>query len=561
MRRLIVLCLLIASTGLMAQPQTDTWDAGQVDRYDPTQGNGIHRASLQVINRCCKGEHQFEVSSSSPWIVIHPSDASFSLSDGAIRTVYPGLDTRTLASGIMHEGTISVRCTTCESGKCSYDLKVRLAVGQQGSQVRQVTSRPQDCPTPPFRIKPESRGRKCNFTGVYDAYPHVTVEPCIGYGEHASKELQTMLGDLGAAMSTFLSAKSIWGGASALKHGSGTGLKSDKAGIGDALTTGASAVGGAYEIDVPTTPGEIPAAMASNFLKMGQEIVNLGARLRDRRGRLCLNIVAEVEIRGAEYDCVEWQRCEQGVWIDEGVGSDPRDISLEVVARPKKDDLPDIMLVGGDMTEFSRALGQIKTWANQLRLQELFNRMEVFETLGPCQACNPQPGAGEEGDPDTDRSGGRSCQRILWEISQAENALFELRAQLDDLHRQLQQAREAVTRHPEVCRERLRPFQQAVEDAAGARRRAGGALDTAIRRGGSTVEQERALDAATRKHEEAQDTLRQQDAQCQRELEELKQNEAGIKKTIDATEAAIKQYEAQLKELQAEYQRCLGQGR
>lgn len=224
MKRWVLLGLMLAASGLLAQPQTDLWDAGQVDRYDPTKGNGIHRADLQVINSCCKGENQFEVSSPTPWIVIHPSDAAFPLSEGEIRMVHPGLDTRTLAGGIMHEGTISVRCTTCEGGKCSYDVKVRLAVGQQGSQVRHVTSRPEDCPTPPFRVKPQSKARKCSFTGVYDPQPHITIEPCVGYGEHATDELKTMLGDLGDAMSKFLSAKSVWGGVKALKHGSGTGL-------------------------------------------------------------------------------------------------------------------------------------------------------------------------------------------------------------------------------------------------------------------------------------------------------------------------------------------------
>lgn len=555
MKRLILLGLMLAASGLMAQPQTDTWDAGNVDRYDPTKGNGIHRADLQVVNRCCKGEHQFEVSSPTPWIVIHPSDAAFPLGDGEIRMVHPGLDTRTLASGIMHEGTISVRCTTCEPGKCSYDVKVRLAVGQQGTQVRQISSRPEDCPTPPFRVKPQSKARKCSFTGVYDPQPDVTIEPCIGYGEHATDELKTMLGDLGDAMSKFLSAKSVFGGVRALKHGSGTGLKSDKAGVGDAVTTGASAAGGApgVDIDVPTTPGEIPAAMASNFLKMAQKVVDWGDRAGGRRGRMCLTVSAAVEIRGMDYDCVEWQVCEQGVWRDEGAGSSPRELPspLPVIANPKRPP-QDIFIIGGDLTQISQALGQIKTWANQLRLQELFNRMEAFEMLGPCQACNPQPGGGE-GDPDTDGPGGRNCQRILWEISQAENMLFELRAELEDYHRQLQQAAQAVNQHPDLCRERLRPFQQAVEDARSGLRRA-------ARAGGSISEQERALKEATEKLDEAQDELRRQDAQCQAELEELKQNEVRIQNSIKATQDAIDKYEAHLKELQAEYQRCLGQG-
>jgi hypothetical protein len=545
----VVFALLFLSASSAIAQQISRWDAGEVSAYDPAVTAGLHRGSITVINVCCKDDkpQHFTVSSQDEWIRIHEHDSAFDLPNNGLRHVHPGFDIRKLRPGV-HEGTISVRCTTCDGGRCDYDVKVKLTVGQQGTQVRDVSIPSSGCPTPAVRIKPGSTRRKCTFTGVTDPEPRLSIVPCAGYGEHASPEMLTLLGDMASAMSAFLSAKSIYGGASALQQG---------ATAGDALSTGASAIGSGFGVDVPTTPAEMPVALASTLLRIGQEIVNLGSRMRQRRSQMCLEISGEVEIRGADYDCVEWQICEQGVWRDEGLGHDPRDLEIPppVVRRSRREFGP-VQIIDGNTTELKAVYGRVRTWVNQIRLQELFTRMEIFEAHGPCHACDPRTGGTADGDGGPGGAAPRDCSRFLREIALVENELFEIRAALDDVRRRLAEVPGRRSQLEQDCTRRREELNGEISEARSALQRA----RAAARLGNDAPHLLKAEGSAQARLDAAHDAWAAEGRECDRMRQELDREEQKLGESIGELEQTIAQGEAHLEDLRAQYRECLGQG-
>ena len=547
MKRPLLLLFFIAGTAF-AQPKSDSWDAGRVDRYDPGSNNGLHRASLQVINRCCKGEHQFEVSTTTPWIVIAPGDSQFTLSDGAIRMVNPGLDARALPIGT-HEGTISVLCTTCEAGACSYVVNVRLNVTEKVGTGVYVSSQPRGstppCPDPPERVKANAVARHCTFTGSYG--PEVSLEPCgaTRRGQHSTPELESLLGDMAKAISVASAAKSAF-------DLSGTLRQPDLPSGTDAVSGGVTAGGGkateaatGHEIDIPTSAAEVPTALASNMLNAGQEIVNWAARAGNREGRMCLAMSAVVEEVQLEYDCLPWEVCEQGVWRDDGPRNVPEKFPQPFpVIRTHRRPAQEFFVINGNMGEYQQAFGQLQTWLSQIGVAEKMRRMQVFQTLGPCHACDPPAASGPGSGPAaTPGSGGRSCQEILREITRVENEIFGVQADVDELRRQLQQFPGQIQQLDSQCQQEANKLEQALDDARRAVIRASDAQ----------------FEGAAAAREAAERALNQQRERCNQERQRLERDQQRTQRAIQESDALIAELQARLAALRDEYKECLGQ--
>jgi hypothetical protein len=544
-----VLLVSISILPLLHAQKTSSWDAGEVDLYDPAAAMGLHRGTIIVMNVCCKGElpQRFTVESSDSWINIHPTDAAFDLGNNGMREVHPGLDARTLPPGV-HEGTIRVRCESCDPGVCDYDVKVRLTVRPRGSTAPPsgapstgggpTTTPPRPpvsvarCPTPAERIKPGTLPKSCSFSGSPSDKPNIRVESCTRESQDSNSDSRNAFRKMSKVIGDAMTAKTVL---TSLPNAGWSDV------IGAGSTWAALPDGSPLPASVPTDPVEVGALVAQLALGGLQKVIDGASNFIDRNAASCVYITGTFTLMEGTFKCFEMQECVDGVWRDLGPVNEPRKIELK--PRIVESSTEQVVLQGPNATsELNRAIQRLERWAATSGIAEANRRMKIFESVGPCLVCDVNT-AGGTGVASAPGAGpGRDCERLRREILRMERFLFDLRAELDELRRTLQSLPANRQRLLTECDERVRQLESDRSDASMEWRRT------------NTPEAKKKLD-------DASNALTAGMRACRDLAEQLDREEQRLRNAIRNQEQAIADYEAELADLRRRYQECLNTGR
>ncbi|MEK8022406.1 MAG: hypothetical protein AAB229_01225 [Candidatus Hydrogenedentota bacterium] len=424
------------------------------------------------------------------------------------------------------------------------------------------------CEEDAWRWKNETIVKSCAFDAPTVEAPTIEITPIVGYGEHADDATREALGNMASALGDVVNAWNVVQGAGGVAARDVTG--------GPAADVGGVVAGDVAGIDIPGSPGELPAAYATNALRLGQRLADACDRWAQGAAHANVNVRAVVPLEHITFDCREIEVCRNGAWVDGGLwNTEPVRSPLPSLAH----EINDVTIGRGaaGRTEINRAIGRIRTWFRGLHLDDASAKRDALESGDPCSIdCgegSSGPGGGT-GLATTGAGGGaRHCQPILNEIRQTEADLAEQRrllaenqdgkqtseAQLNALNTQCETNEDAARDALENARDAWRRAAQRERDIL-ANPPASYASDEETARYQARVD---AASAATRSADAEYETARQAQedllSQCAREREFLTDDIEFHEGMISATRRQISRMEALLPDLNTRYRDCLGQ--